>query len=113
VNKAANEMDKVTQQNAANAEESASASEELSSQAETMQGFVVDLANLAGTSNGRGSAAPRGRLGLAGRGARRAEPVGTRALPAPAARQRGKSGSSAVMSAAEKAIPLDDDFQNF
>jgi methyl-accepting chemotaxis protein len=33
-------MDKVTQQNAANAEESASSSEELSSQAEELQGMV-------------------------------------------------------------------------
>ena len=37
------EMDKVTQQNAANAEESASAAEELTAQAETMKGMVDEL----------------------------------------------------------------------
>ena len=36
-------MDKVTQQNAANAEESASASEELSAQAEELNKMVADL----------------------------------------------------------------------
>ena len=54
VNQALGEMDKVTQQNAANAEESAAASEELSSQAEVMQGFVANLVELVGgAGNGR------------------------------------------------------------
>lgn len=44
VNIAVTEMDKVTQQNAANAEESASASEELNALAEEMEGFVHELA---------------------------------------------------------------------
>jgi methyl-accepting chemotaxis protein len=44
------QMDKVTQQNAANAEESASASEELSAQAEQMNEVVVQLAVLVGGS---------------------------------------------------------------
>jgi methyl-accepting chemotaxis protein len=48
VNTAAAQMDKVTQQNAANAEESASASEELSSQAESMHQIVNELAALVG-----------------------------------------------------------------
>lgn len=39
VNKAVAELDKVTQQNAANAEQSASASEEMNAQAERMRGF--------------------------------------------------------------------------
>ena len=41
-------MDKVTQQNAANAEESASASEELSAQAASMNEAVQDLVALVG-----------------------------------------------------------------
>jgi methyl-accepting chemotaxis protein len=45
-------MDKLTQQNAANAEESASASEELSSQAEQMQGMVGELVAVVGGSSG-------------------------------------------------------------
>jgi methyl-accepting chemotaxis protein len=43
-------MDKLTQQNAANAEESASASEELSAQAEQMQGMVGELVAVIGDS---------------------------------------------------------------
>ncbi|MCF8130381.1 MAG: methyl-accepting chemotaxis protein [Deltaproteobacteria bacterium] len=43
VNTAVTEMDKVTQNNAANAEESASASEEMNAQAEQMKAYVNDL----------------------------------------------------------------------
>ena len=46
VNTAVSEMDKVTQSNAANAEETASASEELSAQAEQMQFIVAQLVEL-------------------------------------------------------------------
>ncbi|MCE5341512.1 MAG: methyl-accepting chemotaxis protein [Planctomycetaceae bacterium] len=52
VNTAVAQMDKVTQQNAANAEESASASEELSAQAEQMNQIVQELVNLVGGSSG-------------------------------------------------------------
>jgi len=52
VNTAVAQMDKVTQQNAANAEESASASEELSAQAESMNEVVNELVALVGGSNG-------------------------------------------------------------
>jgi methyl-accepting chemotaxis protein len=48
INKAIAEMDKVTQQNAANAEESASASEQMHAQAEQMRGFVGMLGTLVG-----------------------------------------------------------------
>jgi methyl-accepting chemotaxis protein len=48
VNTAVAEMDKVTQSNAANAEESAAAAEELSSQAEQMRHVVQDLLALVG-----------------------------------------------------------------
>jgi methyl-accepting chemotaxis protein len=48
VNTAVAQMDKVTQQNAANAEESASASEELTSQAKAMNDMVDQLAALVG-----------------------------------------------------------------
>jgi len=51
VNTAVGQMDKVTQQNAANAEESASASEELSAQAETMAGIVDELVSLVSGSS--------------------------------------------------------------
>jgi methyl-accepting chemotaxis protein len=48
VNTAVSQMDKITQQNAANAEESASASEELSAQATVMNEIVNELAMLVG-----------------------------------------------------------------
>ncbi|MFC1524665.1 methyl-accepting chemotaxis protein, partial [Thermodesulfobacteriota bacterium] len=54
VNKAVSEMDRVTQMNAATAEESASASEELSAQAETMKAVVQELIALVeGGKNGK------------------------------------------------------------
>ncbi len=46
VNTAVAQMDKVTQQNAANAEESASASEQLSAQAQALNGIVGDLMDI-------------------------------------------------------------------
>jgi len=46
VNTAVTEMDKVVQQNAANAEESASASEEMNAQAEQLREYVGDLVRL-------------------------------------------------------------------
>ena len=45
-------MDKVVQQNAANAEESASASAEMNAQAARMNGFVRDLVVIVGGSAG-------------------------------------------------------------
>ncbi len=53
VNTAIAQMDKVTQQNAANAEESASASEELSAQAQSMNDMVNDLVALVGGASGK------------------------------------------------------------
>jgi methyl-accepting chemotaxis protein len=45
-------MNRVTQSNAANAEESASASEELSAQVEQVNGMIQDLLAVVGGSNG-------------------------------------------------------------
>ena len=50
INKAVAEMDKVTQQTAANAEESASASEEMTAQAAQLKSFVRDLTVLIGVN---------------------------------------------------------------
>ncbi len=59
INKAASEMDKVTQRSSANAEELAAASEEMSAQAQQMREFVMDLAKLAGgVETGRIAKAP-------------------------------------------------------
>jgi methyl-accepting chemotaxis protein len=48
VNIAVSQMDQVTQKNAANAEETASASEEMNSQAETLKGMIGDLCAVVG-----------------------------------------------------------------
>jgi methyl-accepting chemotaxis protein len=53
INKAVMEMDRVVQHNASNAEESASASEELSAQAERMKDIVVELVSMVQGANGR------------------------------------------------------------
>ncbi len=52
VNRAVSEMDKVVQLNAANAEESASASEELNAQAERMKNIIVELVVMVQGVNG-------------------------------------------------------------
>jgi methyl-accepting chemotaxis protein len=55
INKSVAEMDKVTQQTAVNAEDSASASEEMNSQAEKLKYFIRDLTVLVdGKGNGGG-----------------------------------------------------------
>ncbi len=61
VTKAVHEMDKVVQRNAANAEESASASEEMNAQAATMQEVVRELvAVVGGSGSGRAVVAAAG-----------------------------------------------------
>lgn len=89
VNSAVAQMDKVTQANAANAEESASAAEELSGQAEQLQGAVNELiAMVSGTQKNAPAHAP-------------IKPRTTHAAP--------KNRSlKAAKSAAAHAIPLDD-----
>ena len=53
INTAVAEMDHVTQRNAANAEESASASEEMNAQAEKMKGMVSELVAIIGENGHR------------------------------------------------------------
>jgi methyl-accepting chemotaxis protein len=65
INSAITQMDKITQQNAANAEESASASQELRGQADQMKGVVTQLLAMMG---GRGAqTSGRKRLSLSDR----------------------------------------------
>ena len=60
VSRAVVEMDSVVQRNAANAEESASASEEMNAQAGQMKEFVAELYSLVGSLNTNGAAAAIG-----------------------------------------------------
>ena len=107
VNTAVTQMDKVTQANAANAEESASAAEELSSQAVHMNYVVADLVGLvegakAGSVMQRTSAANN-----------RATSVESQLAPSDQSFHqiaKGSAGfSSKTENVAEKAIPFGDD----
>jgi methyl-accepting chemotaxis protein len=96
VNIAISQMDKVTQSNAANAEESASASEELSAQAQELQGLVEQLKTMVG---GTGSAqATKGPARVAG--------VEKSAAPqfAPAKNKDARANLAAAVPAGKKAV---------
>ena len=97
-------MDKVTQQNAANAEESASASEEMTAQAEEMKSYVNDLMALVGGKAGQSDMTHR-QVHKRAPAARKAASREVKALGAP----KNKEGSKP-----EDVIPLDeDDFRDF
>ncbi|MBF0507622.1 MAG: methyl-accepting chemotaxis protein [Deltaproteobacteria bacterium] len=113
ITKAIGEMDRVTQQNAANAEESASASEEMTAQADQLQVFVTSLEALlegrekeervdgkttAGTRTGSGS-----RL-----------PIPVKAVPPRPNRAKPTMGKATREIHPGRVIPMDgDDFKDF
>ena len=105
INIAVNEMDKVVQQNAANAEESASASEEMNAQAEQMKEFVDDLVALVGSNskNVKNVFGFRGKASKAVTGKTFAEPVKKKLLVA----HNSKEVSS------KQIIPIDEDVKGF
>ncbi len=117
VNTATAEMDKVTQQNAANAEESASAAEELSGQAEQMMEMVDQLVRMVeGAKAGSGSAGYRKTAAHSQRNAN----AGRRQVGAQRHRQlTGGKGQSAGLRETggqkeqevnpDQVLPLDDD----
>jgi len=117
INGAMTQMDKVTQQNAANAEESASAAEELSAQAKAMDGMIGKLTDLIGTAQARHNgpdarrASGRGRK-RTGRGPGESRTMGrsdeTFHQIAQAQRHPAQSGGASV----QKSLPLDDDDLN-
>ena len=88
------EMDKVTQSNAASAEEAASAAGQLSLQAGTLMSAVDDLNALV--------------QGAGNSGARRYKPAKQPAAPAPTRVISAKPASPHVSHA--KALPMDDEF---
>ena len=109
VNTAVTEMDKVIQQNAANAEESAVASEEMNAQAEEMKAMVNELVDMVGGRAGRTTMThgrpARGKGPMAHRGDSRK----TNALPAPKRSQAARKNASP-----EEILPLDEkDFEDF
>jgi methyl-accepting chemotaxis protein len=102
INTAVTELDKVTQQNAANAEESASAAEEMSAQAETMLGMVGELVAMVGGAGTDGARSDKARHKAGGKG--------KHALAAAVKKVKGKvGGSRKTAKPAEEVIPLEDD----
>jgi len=107
INTAVTELDKLTQQNAANAEESASAAEEMSAQAETMKGMVDELQSMVGGSAKAQKADPR-----SGRHAPQITQP-RKAISSAVKRLRSKTGSGKkpAKPMPEAVIPLDEDQQ--
>ncbi|MBE0534270.1 MAG: Cache 3/Cache 2 fusion domain-containing protein [Phycisphaerae bacterium] len=111
VNVAVAQMDKVTQQNAANAEESASASEELSAQAEQMNQIVSELSALVGGSHAarRASSArtpARRQLAVSDHTFHQIATHKKAAAPSTSGRP---SARASAKSSPDKAIPFDDE----
>ena len=106
VTTATSEMDKVVQMNAANAEESASAAEEMSAQAETMKDMIGQLEIL--VSGSRGGGGPVAPVASMKKPKRRTPPPAPKAL---ASRTAGKRAEVKP----EEVIPFDgaDDLEDF
>ncbi len=114
INTAVAEMDKVTQAQAATAEESASASEELSAQAEQMKSYVADLSAVVGGASSGQAIQQTERTEYKKLASRTSANQHARnALAAPVKQGRGMfAGAQAVN--AKKVIPLDEgDFRDF
>jgi methyl-accepting chemotaxis protein len=105
INTAVTELDKVTQQNAANAEESASAAEEMSAQAETMKSMVDELVAIVGHSG----QAPKAGSRISRRAPKSAKPH--QAIASAINKLNSKTGSAkkSAKPLPEAVIPLDDD----
>ncbi|MCE5340716.1 MAG: methyl-accepting chemotaxis protein [Planctomycetaceae bacterium] len=119
VNTAVAQMDKVTQQNAANAEESASASEELSAQAEQMNQIVQELVNLVGGNNNKSEARQAPVVHKTAQKHLTTFDHAIHHVASGTAKKVEKRATTAQKAAAARAIPLDDhniktdDFKDF
>ena len=125
VNTAVTQMDKVTQSNAANAEESAAAAEELTAQAESLKDAVAELLRLV-DGQGRQAGAPTtmtatARNSVANRSAARSNKPAVAAHgngnghhAAPARAKQLTSASATALAASRHAeIPMEGDFKDF
>jgi methyl-accepting chemotaxis protein len=113
INVAVGQMDKVTQSNAANAEESAAAAEELNAQAETMKQSVAELLQLVG-----GSRNIAGTHAAPVNGAKKTRTFSTAASAPAAVKHINGNGHHAVAGKPGAAprrdeIPMAGDFKNF
>jgi methyl-accepting chemotaxis protein len=110
VNTAMSQMDQVTQKNAANAEESASASEELNAQAMSLQEVVGDLMIIVG---GEGSAAQRQKISAQQPRRRMIQPPAAKEKTGVMKTTRTKEAPKTKMVKADEVIPMDEDFSDF
>jgi len=113
INSAVGQMDKVTQGNAATAEESAAAAEELNAQAETMKQSVTELLHLVGGQSGAAAARPATHVN-------RTQPVratfsATKQAPHKNGNGHGQPASKQPQLAAGRKgdIPMGENFENF
>jgi methyl-accepting chemotaxis protein len=119
VNTAVTQMDKVTQTNAATAEESASASEELSAQAATLREIVAELQKLVIGSGNVSAQSSSTRREI--KHTQPYSPPARRQVPAKSADHRALNGSNGSRPALvssngrnpESEIPMDDGFKDF
>jgi methyl-accepting chemotaxis protein len=118
INVAVTQMDKVTQSNAASAEETASASEEMSAQARLLRDGVAELAHFAGTrvaGTGEPPEAIKSKAHSTAKNQNQGSPDHgwpTAASPKP----NGHGGVAELATAAGRqssAIPMDGDFKDF
>ena len=110
INTAVAQMDKVTQSNAASAEESAAAAEELNAQAETMRCSVAELLHLVrGSANHESDSPAKPEIDFSSALPARTE---TRIISNHHPRPSRGDGQAAPVGAARQAIPLDDDFRD-
>ena len=112
VNTAVTQMDKVTQSNAAAAEESASASEELTAQADTLRELVADLQKLVTGADNAGSSASRAQRQVAHTRPYRA-PAAKSTTHRPALGGARPALESPKKKNPESEIPLEDGFKDF
>ena len=114
VNIAVTEMDKITQQNAANAEESASASEEMNAQATQMKNIIDELMVLVGGSGNHAIKTQSANFHTST--VKRTKPL-TTSIRIPVmngTKETSKTTAKEIRLKAEKIIPMDDsDFSDF
>jgi len=111
INAAVGQMDKVTQSNAANAEESAAAAQELNAQAEVMKQAVAELRQLVGGQIGATTATNPAKAKP-----RVVSPPAAQAVPLVAPRANGHARLPQASFGAEAlrtATPPESDFRNF
>jgi methyl-accepting chemotaxis protein len=119
INAAVGQMDKVTQSNAASAEECAAAAEELNAQAESMKSAVAELTKLVSGGTGaplRGTALPHTNLRVQPMPTAKAGANGTHTGNGRAAAAKHApvaAGGRPALAEQRKEIPMEGDFKDF